>query len=66
MSGSHSPVEIPTNEVSPMKKKLVLAELEVVSFTTLPDPSKRAIAGGMEAIQARYTSCIPPDCPCIN
>ncbi len=47
-----------------MKKKWPLAELKVISFATLPPSEARALVGGLEAIAARHTSCIPPDCPC--
>jgi len=46
------------------KERLLLTELRVVSFETLTRSRKTRLLGGMEALQARYTSCIPPDCPC--
>ena len=45
-----------------------LEKLQVKSFLTqLPKDKRGAIVGGLAVIDdgnGRYTSCIPPDCPC--
>ncbi|MDJ0837943.1 MAG: pinensin family lanthipeptide [Acidobacteriota bacterium] len=46
-----------------------LEKLEVKSFLTQLSKDKRAaVVGGLAAqqeIDARHSSCIPPDCPCL-